>query len=153
MLRTNTQNRRLHALFTKLNIGTEQKEELVLQFTDNRTARSSKMLQDECELLIVKLEDMSRTAKYRKRADAQYNSLEQAKRRQVFSLFFDLGYIDVGMINARKMKVINGWICNKMNIEKKLNDLTAVELDRLIRQIQAVKRISAEKINKNINLN
>lgn len=150
MKRTNSQNKRLHQLISKLGINEEMKTSLVLQFTHGRTGKSSEMEYTECNSLISKLSEQTKQPNSVKNS---MNTHEQTQRRKVFSLFYDNGFIEAADSNERKLFVINAWIEKKMNLDKKLNDLSLEELERLIRQLQTVKRIYTEKTKSMTNYN
>lgn len=147
MKRTIAQNKILHQLLGDLKISQENKGNMVYAFTGNRTTSSSEMSDEECQAMI---DALSRT----KNELTKLNGLEmQKKRRDVFKLMYDINLIDARMQSLDKLKVINAWINHKLNLEKKFNDLDINELDKLIRQLQTVRRVYAERAKKTINLN
>ncbi len=153
MKRTATQNKRLYGIFQKLNIDSETKSDLVSQFTNGRTEKSSEMLYNECQNLIETLEIRYRESKSIKAATFQYNSAEQVIRRELFKLMYDVGFIDNGMNTDRKTFIMNGWIRKKMNLEKTLNDLDITELQRMRTQLLTVRRLYLERAAKVAQLN
>ncbi len=134
MIRTNAQNKRLYGLFSKLGINSDLKKDLVLQFTNNRTEKSSEMKYGECNNLIASLQ-----AELNKR-NRQKADLLQTQRRNVFKLMYDIGLIDGRMTTRKKMAVINAWVENKTAFKTDLNNLSYEQLTKLIKQLQAVRR-------------
>jgi len=153
MLRTTTQNRRLHQLLSALGINEDTKMSLVHDFTQGRTASSAEMLYNECANLIGTLEIEWRKTKQQKAAESKYQAVENGLRSTVFSLMYQLGYIDNAETTKRKIYVINGWIKKKMGSDKTLNELGIDELNRLITQLQTVNRTYNERAEKLSNLN
>ena len=145
MTRTKSQNNRLYGLFSKLGISGDLKKELVLQFTNNRTENSSEMEYKECNNLIMSLQEQLNSVKNKKSAKRQYNGIEQDLRRKVFKLMYDVGFINNQETNTRKLFVINAWIKKKMNVEIEFNKLSVDQLNKMIKQLQAVRRIYNEK--------
>ena len=153
MTRTLSQNKQLHALLAKLQIGKEAKADLVHQFTGGRTDRSSKMHYNECNNLIKTLEQQYKAEKSKSQANRQYSTIEQNLRRKIFKLMYDIGFIQSSDNNKRKMFVINTWIEKKTSCEKTLNELTEPELNTVIKQLHTVRRIYEEKEKKQANWN
>ena len=140
MKRTLAQNKRLYGLFTELNITGDLKADMVLQFTGDRTERSSEMEYNECNNLICTLEDEI-NKQFR-----QSNEQRQRMRRQVFVLMYNIGVIEGDMQNAEKMRIINAWIFQRMGqLDKDLNTLNVAELTKFITILQTVKRRYAER--------
>jgi hypothetical protein len=134
MKRTVATNKKLYALFSELGITKENKELLVLSFTNNRTIHSSEMTETEAQYLIEKLQRDAKTPKMSE------NQFKQTYRRNVFKLMYDIGLINANMTTPEKTAFINNWIKNKLKLGKELNALTLDELIRLINQLQAVRR-------------
>ena len=135
MKRTNIQNKQLYALIYKLGITLEIKSEMILDFTDGRTEKSSEMTYQECQQMIDALNMQLARNKQSQRSIA--NSL----RRKVFTLFYDLNWISSDMVTSEKLTIINDWIFRKTKSGKNdLNKLTAEELNTLLIQLRAVKR-------------
>ena len=134
MKRTIATNKKLHALLNELGITPENKELLVLSFTNNRTIHSSEMTETEARYMIQKLQ---KDAKSPKMTESQF---KQTLRRNVFKLMYDIGLINANMQTSEKVAFINNWIKNKLKLENELNALSVDELTRLINQLQAVRR-------------
>jgi len=83
-----------------------------------------------------------------------FDSTEQANRRVVFRLMYEIGLIANEDTTAQKMLKINSWIATKTSIkEKGLNELDIKELTILINQLRAVKRRYLEQETNQANLN
>lgn len=134
MKRTIATNKKLYALFNELGITKENKELLVLSFTNNRTVHSSEMTEVEAQYMIEKLQKDAKTPKMTE------NQFKQNLRRNVFKLMYDIGLINANMKSSEKVAFINNWIKNKLKLEKELNALVVDELLKLINQLQAVRR-------------
>jgi len=145
MIRTKSQNKRLYALLSQLNINDENKKELVYQFTNGRTERSSEMEYRECNNLIMSLQEQLITLKNKQANERQYSGIEQGLRREIFKLMYDIGFIHNREDNKRKLLVINAWIKKKIKLEKQLNELSVDELNKMIKQLRTVRRIYNEK--------
>lgn len=145
MKRTTHQNKQLYSLLNELNITGDIKADMVLTFTNGRTEKSSEMSKDECQRMIDKLSELtSRNAK-------QKNRETQHLRRNVFSLFYELNWIDSSMTASEKLTIINNWIIQRTKTGKNdINQLSADELKTLITQLQAVKRQTEENQKKKI---
>ncbi len=139
MTRTKAQNKQLYGLLSKLGINADTKEMLVLEYTEGRTCKSSEMEYRECNNLIASLQ-----AELKKR-NRQKADLLQTQRRNVFKLMYDIGFIDGRMTTRKKMAVINAWIENKTAFKTDLNNLSFEQLTKLIKQLQAVRRIYNER--------
>lgn len=148
MYRTITQNKQLHGLLAKLQIGADIKANMILQFTQGRTDKSSEMSVDECKFMIGALNRQWQDMKGQKSAKRQYNGIEQDLRRKVFKLFYDIGFISSSDNTQRKLFVINSWIGKKTQFEKTLNELNETELNSCIKQLYTVRRIYEERQKK-----
>jgi len=146
MKRTNSQNKQLYRLFMMLAIDEDMKKDLVLQYTKNRTDKSSEMTNRECAELINKLSEQASESKSQNRAKKDFNTIEQQLRRKVFKLFYDIGFFATQDSTAHKLSQINAWILKKLNLEKTLNELDETELNKLIKQLHATRRIYEESI-------
>lgn len=147
MKRTNAQNKRMYQLFSKLGIDADLKAELVLQFSNSRTEKSSELLLHEAGSLIRALE-----AKWEKR-QRMANDIKQRRRREVFKLSYDIGFINNRMTTAEKLNKINGFIAHRAKSVKHLNELSEAELDKLIKQLRAVRRNYTDEYERMAHLN
>lgn len=121
------------------------KKELVMQFTNGRTCKSSEMEYRECNNMITSLQEQLDNIKNKRAAERQYNGIEQQLRREIFKLMYDIGFIHNNETNTRKLYVINAWIKKKMKLQKDLNALSVDELNKMIKQLRTVRRRYNEK--------
>ena len=148
MKRTIPQNKRLYQLFGELGITGDIKADMVADFTNNRTEKSSEMTIAECNNLIRTLENNMR--RQLRESDGQ----RQKMRRQIFRLMYDIGVINSEMDNEQKIGIINTWIYHRMGqLDKKLNLLDVIELTKFITILQTVRRRYAERANMKAHLN
>lgn len=140
MKRTLEQNKVIYSLFSQLQISGDIKEVLVSSYTNGRTSKTSEMTEKEAEQMIADLKiEVSKNKK-------QISGTEQKLRREVFKLFYDLGWISVDMTTPEKLAVINNWIIQRTKFGKNdLNQLLVRELELLIKQIRAVRRRTEQK--------
>jgi hypothetical protein len=129
MLRNKKQNSELHALISKLGIDAETKEELVYNFTKQRTKSSSQMLIWECQALINELR--AKALLMPKNKDA-----EQADklRKKLFSIAREMGWVTNGKVDQR----LHTWVLKYGFLKKALNDYSVAELPKLITQMEYV---------------
>lgn len=125
--RTLAQNGRLHLLLGKLGIDTEQRHELVHQFTNGRTTSSKALTAVECNQLIHTLEK-------------QVNDGEGEKlyrmRRKMFSLSHDLGWeLPNGKVDRARL---DGFLAKYGPGKKPLMHLSVAELVKAITQLERV---------------
>ncbi|MEO8589438.1 MAG: hypothetical protein ABI432_08730 [Flavobacteriales bacterium] len=125
--RTNQQNARMHVLLGKLDIDSDQRHELVYQFTQGRTNSSREMLAHECNSLIHTLEQQL--------DDTEGDKLYRM-RRKVFSLAHELGW---ELINGKVDRERLDFWCSKYGkFHKALMEHTVPELRSLITQLELV---------------
>lgn len=129
MLRNKKQNSELHALISKLGIDAETKEELVYNFTKQRTKSSAQMLIWECQALINELR--AKALLIPKNKDA-----EQADklRKKLFSIAREMGWVTNGKVDQR----LHAWVLKYGHQKKALNDYSLAELPKLITQMEYV---------------
>ena len=132
MKRTEQQNKKFWKLINLLGINEDIKEELVYQFTGGRTIHSSEMTKEEMAELLKYLESILESWK-------NENKQKQKKRRQIFRLFYELGWIDNNMSSADKMEKIQGFLRQRSGIDKDLNSLSLKELNKVIKQLHIIK--------------
>lgn len=141
MLRTATQNKRLHLLITKLGIDAEAKEELVYQFTNQRETSSAKMEVRECNALIGHLEvisGQSTAAKGKVGGYVQTNDASNTMRRKVLSVVHELGWeLPGGKIDWTRL---NAYLFKYGYLHKDLNDYKYEELPTLVTQFENLLR-------------
>jgi hypothetical protein len=129
--RNKQQNSALHALISDLNINAEQKEELVFQYTNERTTSSSKMLITECQSLINHLNSIKKgfTAKPNAWKETPANTM----RRKILSICHEMKWTISGKVDYAALDV---WLLKFGKFHKKLNDLTAEELPAQVTQFE-----------------
>lgn len=110
-------NRRLHSLLTKRGM-MDDKVELVLQFTNQRTKHSSAMSNDEARALINYLEGSS---------PKEIANVPDKLRKRVISHFREMEYNKDGKADMERIEaeMVNHW-------HKKLNDYSVEELRKII---------------------
>lgn len=115
----------ISTLIKKLNIDTETKEELIMTFTDNRTASRSLMYSNEAIELIVFLNNMlknkSTTTKYVPTDGNDH------LRKKIISIFREMNYNLKGKADMERIQntLLKYW-------KKQLNDYTKEELSKII---------------------
>lgn len=142
MKRTTTQNKRLYQLLNRLGINKDSQEDMVYSFTNGRTTKSSEMTYIECNSMIKELEFQAEGMQKRE------GKFKQQLRRNIFKLMYDTGLINNSMDSEGKMEMINAWAKNKLHFTKELNYLSIDELNRFVRQLQAVRRNYVEQAEK-----
>ena len=119
--RTPDQNVRLHTLLHRLGLDLDAKEDLVSQYTDGRTVRSSEMNTYECDALIRAL--AKRTTPTGKEL------ILDRKRKRVIAHLTQAG---LQLPDGRPdMGAIHAWV-EKQKFKKRFNKLTDGELSKLI---------------------
>lgn len=118
---------RFRGLLASLGIDEEQKEEMVLAFTEGRTKHSSELSETELRTLIDKLAEDE---------DNRANKM----RRKIFSMAYELNW---GNNKTREgidktKAAINHWCETKGYLKKPLNKHTLKELPRLVTQFEAM---------------
>lgn len=131
--RNNKQNAALHALVSELNIDSEQKEELVYQYTNGRTTSSSKMLINECQSLINHLNSIKRGMT--PKPDNWKESPENVMRRKILAICHELQWTKDGKVDLQRL---DEWLKKSGVFHKKLNDLSLQELPAQITQLEQV---------------
>lgn len=126
MKRNKFQNIALHTLIGKLGIDKDTKEQLVLDFTNNRTASSAGMKFTECENLINKLKDMQ-TVEF---------SPGQKMRSKIFWYFRKAGYLN--NIGKTDQNAVYSWVLKYGYLKKSLKDYTEKELPKLVTQAEQI---------------
>jgi hypothetical protein len=146
MLRTESQNKRLHLLIGKLAIGAEQKEELVYEFTGGRETSSAKMEVRECNALIGHLEILSgqsTATKTKGYGFTQVNDAANKMRRKILSIVHELGWeLPGGKIDWARL---NEYLNKYGYLHKALNDYKYEELPTLVTQFENLQRSAYAK--------
>lgn len=123
MHRTQKQNITLHVLLHKLSIDQDQKEELVSDYTNGRTVRSSEMTIGECDRLIATLTEIDG------------DKLDR-KRKRIIAHLKEIGY---------DMPGIYKWV--KTQTGKHFNSLNSQELSGTIHAAQRIRDHYLSKVN------
>lgn len=144
MKRTNGQNKRLYALLSKLCLDAEIKADLAKQVSAGRTEKTSELDYHECNHLITLLNDQILGQNQRPEG-RHVNSIENDMRRTIYKLMYECGFMFNTDHKERKAAIIDGWIRKKMNLTISLNELNIDQLQKMITQLQAVKRIYNSK--------
>jgi hypothetical protein len=136
MLRNNTQNKRLHALITKLSIDAEAKEELVYNFTGTRETSTSKMEVSECQNLINHLEVATRNlVPAIPKGNGNPNKADKM-RKKILSICYEMNWTnEKGKIN---WKTLNDYLLKFGYLHKALNDYKEAELPTLVSQFEGL---------------
>jgi len=157
MRRTDYQSKHLHSLLTKLQVNQESKEDMINSFTNGRTLSTKEMTFYECRDMITALEKMlnsnTETQSNRENENREKEDLLQKERRKIFVLMYDCGFISNTDDTKRKMQVLNGWIRKKMNLTTDFNSLSIDELLKMNKQLQTVRRLYSERLQKISNFN
>lgn len=131
MQRSQKQNKILHMLISKIGMPEDLKREMIISFTNGRTANSSDMNYHECQQMINKLKSL-----FQDEADK--------KRKKVISNLIQAGFIKDGKADMHR---INAW-CQKQAFKKDLNGHSMIELSKLIYAAEKVKAHALSKIGK-----
>lgn len=120
------QNSRLHGLLASLGL-TEEKENIISEFTEGRTKSSRDLSEEEADALIEKLE-----ADEGQRADHM--------RKTIISRAYEIGWGNNRTREAIKDTVakINEWCNTHSYLHKPLNSYTLKELPKLVTQFKQI---------------
>jgi len=138
--RTTDQNRRLYFLFNKLGFDDDMKKAAVEGTSNGRTDSSRELSANEAQQLIDSLSREWDKLRPKDTEAKKRAKIRQNLRRNIFKIMYDLGYINNQMTNAEKVLAIDDFTSNKTLIEKTLNALNIDELQKVIRQLQAIRR-------------
>ncbi|WP_317899452.1 hypothetical protein [Aurantibacillus circumpalustris] len=138
MIRTLSQNKILHYQLGKLNIPSDVKEDLVMQFTNGRETRSSAMKPEECQALInhlnVVIKQMVKVVEVPK--PVWENSPENRMRKKVLSICHEMGWkLPSGKIDMNR---VNDFCEKRGHKHCKLNFYKVDELPELVTQFEKV---------------
>lgn len=126
----------------------EHKSSLVTEFSNGRTSSSKELSVDEARVLITHLSDLERQSKgvshsprqpMEVRSPQGFQSVKDKRRRKVFALMYQIGYIYGDTLEDKK---INSAVVNRIVSTygvckpKALNDYTEEELISLINQFE-----------------
>jgi len=129
MKRTTKQSNRLHGLLGKLGL-MDEKASLVLEYTMDRTSKSSEMNQHECQHLIQFLESNAPKS-------ATYVKLDKM-RKKIIAICYDLKWTkDSGGIDMIR---INNFCITRGHKKVELNQYKLDELPKLIHQFERVRK-------------
>lgn len=136
-LRTKQQNTQLYGLLTHL-CWTHYREDLALQYSGGRTAKTSELTISECNALIQKLQEEAATR------------VPESKKKMLskfFSICHRLGWeTESGKLDYTR---IDNWL-KKYSIQKKgINDYSTSELPKLLSQIEKLLPYGKEEKKEN----
>ncbi len=159
-MRTPQQSRDIYKLLNALGIKEEDKKAIVMGITKNRTEHTSEMtILEAREMIEILTKELGKKMlkqgenRINKTGVKEIEKIKQRIRRTVFVLMYDLGVISNEMDTKEKIEKIEQWIKNHSDISKSFNSLQVEELEKIIRQLQAIRRIYVENEQKNCNLN
>lgn len=139
ILRTNSQNKRLYALLTQLNL-LEMKANLASQYSTGRTSETSQLTIKECSQLIMYLESQLQK-KEQQQLDEQ--QLIKRKRGKVLHLAVASGFKnEKGDIDYKRF---NAFMLTKSIYKKQLKEYNLGELDKLITQFEQIAKSYQKK--------
>ncbi len=136
-IRTLQQNKALYSLLSQEGINADAKAELVYQFTNGRTERSSEMYKNECQELIdcLQMRQANKTKKF---------SPGQKQRSKILSICHELGWFDKFSPEKGKIMVdiekLNDWLKEKGAVKKDLNSLTIQDLNKVVTQFKNIRK-------------
>jgi hypothetical protein len=133
-MRTLQQNKQLHTLFSKLKIDAEVKSQLVHQYTEGRTAKSSEMDVYECQNLTNHLRAMLGQGYVPAPVNQRSNNDEtmDKQRKRLIAKFREMGYNTID--NKADMKRINVTLIKYW--KKGINQYDSAELNKIIGVVQ-----------------
>jgi hypothetical protein len=153
MLRTKTQNSRLHALITKLGIDDEAKEELVYNFTGTREKSTSRMEVSECQNLINYLQAVANNGNGNITASGKplpeslrtgANAASDKMRKKILSICHEMNWkLDNGKINWNSL---NDYLLKYGYLHKLLDDYKEAELPTLVTQFENLLKAFYKKL-------
>lgn len=136
ILRTNSQNKRLYALLTQLNL-LQMKANLALQFSYNRTSETSQLTVKECNELIKHLEKNNPNL-----VDKSVSKIK-IKRGKVLHLALASGFKNTkGDVDYKRF---NAFMLTKSVYKKQLIDYNLSELNELITQFEQIAKSYQKK--------
>lgn len=127
--RTKNQHKILFGLLHKLN-WIHQRGALALQFTENRTNSTSKIYEDECDLLIEFLK-----GEINKHKDEAELTKKELLQRKFFYYCHELGWKKNGKLDYVR---INNWLLKYSYLKKPLKQYEESELSKLLQQVEKV---------------
>lgn len=140
MIRTLEQNAVLHKLLGELGIEPELKSELVFQYTNGRTERSSQMNVEECQALINHLNHIKKEVRPDK---------EDKMRKKILSICHEMNWkTPQGKIDWDRL---NNWMLKYGYLKKRLNEYSFTELPTLVTQFESLLRTYYATLDKSKN--
>lgn len=127
MIRNLSQNKRLHGLLGKLSISKEVKEELVFQFTSERTTHTKDMNIPECQALINFLSVQVGEA------NKKIQTPDDKMRKKILSLCYEMHWTVKGKLDWER---INNWMLKYGYLHKPINEYKVNELPKLVSQFE-----------------
>ncbi|MCO5229574.1 MAG: hypothetical protein M9958_00320 [Chitinophagales bacterium] len=138
MIRSKSQNARFYSLIQSLNMDADTKNDLVYQYTNGRTTKSSEMTTIEMDYLIGYLNNIIKSQKSRVKTIYSNNSAlssavrdqrkEDKLRKKIISLFREMNYhTPTGVADMPRIKatLLSNW-------KKDINEFTEAELSTII---------------------
>lgn len=129
MLRTKTQNSRFHSLIQTLGLDQEIKSDLVHQYTNGRTTKSSEMKYKEMDWLIGDLNSRIKSQGIKTVVSRPSTVDRRDKlRKKIISLFREMNYhTPTGVADMPRIKatLLSNW-------KKDINEFTESELSTII---------------------
>lgn len=125
--RTKNQHKVLFGLLSKLN-WIDYRQELALQYSNDRTDKTSKLFITECDLLIEFLKNEINKNK----EDAELTKKE-AMLRKFFFYCHELGWKKNGKLDYQR---INYWLIKFSYLKKPLKEYNESELTKLLQQVE-----------------
>lgn len=135
MTRTKEQSQRLYAIFARLGIDQEAKEDMVYKHTNGRTNKTSAMTYLECDSMIKTLNEVGQN-KRQVMASPPPSGPAQRMRRKILSICHELGWEKPG--GAIDWKILDDFMINRSYLHKLLNDYTEAELPKLVTQFEDI---------------
>lgn len=134
-LRTEAQNKALHALLNRLGMDTEAKRDMISAATAGRTQSSKELTEAEAKALIDGLQTRAKALPFApKPGDTQ--------RKKIISMARTLGWEVIARNGqqAADMRRIDNWCVKYGKFGKRLGDHTVKELNQLVTQFGEMAR-------------
>lgn len=137
-LRTNQQSKQLFALLHKLDLS-DVREDLALDYSNQRTDRTSKLTESECQKLIS---DLSKQVYVEREKEAE---AVIKMRRRFLAICHELKWKVTD--NKLDYNRINNWLLKYSYLKKPINEYKEKELPNLITQIDNVLKAKLKQNN------
>lgn len=139
--RSKEQNKKMYALFNELGIEQELKQELCLQFSNNRTNKSSELTHLEASRLINSLANLNTKLEHPHKPKLASKSKEYVSKHtkmvnKIFHYCHLLGWeLPNGKVDSERL---HAWINKYGYKHKPINQYTTEELPLLVSQFEAL---------------